>query len=816
MTDSYTYSPNPVQYNQTFSLTYTASLILAPFSNYDLLTVDNKILSFFNPIYTFCKGTGVCDPSGVDLDSSGNLYIVNGKNNSIILLDTSTNTTQCILRGLSTPSNIYFDRTNHRFYLILQGNGTTNAGSVARYIYQTSNWILDPSFTTITSINNPQDLTLGNNNILYVSNTKHSNQKDQISTYNLTNSTQIAESIINNLKFPKTLSFDFSNNHLFFSNYDNGTTLYAIGRANVDASGNTSSVIDNWSTGHQDVHYSYFYDQYLYICDASNGVTVNNISKIDSNGTHTHIQSNLQNLSGIAVNANGIYYSSNTFQINKLVNSTTTNLVNSITGLNGPAGITMVTDLSFVTADTFFVVNNFNKSISAVHMNGSVSEFVSNASGGFISPLEITYARPYLYVTDTLNNKVSKIDKYGTVTVLSTTFTKPSAITYNSTFGLLYVSESTANGDFITTYNPTTNARTILIQDTSGLQVVNGICFDASNTLSICNNVTSGFISQARLDTSGTSVTQFILNYQTQNLVNPAGVISDNLNNLFIVNDYGSSNGVISVSAKNPSIIVPTPPPEIPTIFGNSVLFQNPFGITFDGSGNLFNTNLDSFSILKSNTHDLHFLDIPGNLLNANQFNSLYINDPFNLIDIDVYMTDGFVCFHEDSKILTSRGYVPIKYLKKGDLIKTALNGYVPLHTIAYKDIYHTANKERVKDQLYKCTPQKYPELHEDLIITGCHSILVDDFTGTQREDTEKILGKIYITGNKYRLPACVDAKAEIYDKKGYYRIYHFALENANYYHNYGVYANGLLVETCSKRYINEVSNMVVITEDVY
>jgi hypothetical protein len=43
------------------------------------------------------------------------------------------------------------------------------------------------------------------------------------------------------------------------------------------------------------------------------------------------------------------------------------------------------------------------------------------------------------------------------------------------------------------------------------------------------------------------------------------------------------------------------------------------------------------------------------------------------------------------------------------------------------------------------------------------------------------------------------------------YTIYHFALENDNYYMNYGVYANGLLVETCSKRYLTELSNMELI-----
>ena len=35
--------------------------------------------------------------------------------------------------------------------------------------------------------------------------------------------------------------------------------------------------------------------------------------------------------------------------------------------------------------------------------------------------------------------------------------------------------------------------------------------------------------------------------------------------------------------------------------------------------------------------------------------------------------------------------------------------------------------------------------------------------------------------------------------------------ENDNYFGNYGIYANGLLVETCSKRYLKELSNMSLI-----
>jgi hypothetical protein len=44
--------------------------------------------------------------------------------------------------------------------------------------------------------------------------------------------------------------------------------------------------------------------------------------------------------------------------------------------------------------------------------------------------------------------------------------------------------------------------------------------------------------------------------------------------------------------------------------------------------------------------------------------------------------------------------------------------------------------------------------------------------------------------------------------------IYHIALENDDPYMNYGIYANGLLVESCSKRYLKELSKMRILGED--
>jgi hypothetical protein len=66
----------------------------------------------------------------------------------------------------------------------------------------------------------------------------------------------------------------------------------------------------------------------------------------------------------------------------------------------------------------------------------------------------------------------------------------------------------------------------------------------------------------------------------------------------------------------------------------------------------------------------------------------------------------------------------------------------------------------------------------------------------------------IYVTDDKYRLLTCLDSRSELIEDEKEYTIYHFVLENDDYYMNYGVYANGLLVETSSLRYMKELSYM--------
>jgi hypothetical protein len=174
--------------------------------------------------------------------------------------------------------------------------------------------------------------------------------------------------------------------------------------------------------------------------------------------------------------------------------------------------------------------------------------------------------------------------------------------------------------------------------------------------------------------------------------------------------------------------------------------------------------------------------------------------------------TNNIVCFKEGSKILTNKGYVAVQDLRNGDLIKTVSSGFKKIEHIGFSKMYNNANETRSKDKLYRCSTSEYPELTEDLVVTGCHSILVKSFKDSeQMEKTQEVLGKIYITEKYYRLPACVDERTKIFEEEGVHTIWHFSLEHSDYYMNYGVYANGLLVETTSNRMMVELSGMTLV-----
>jgi hypothetical protein len=268
-------------------------------------------------------------------------------------------------------------------------------------------------------------------------------------------------------------------------------------------------------------------------------------------------------------------------------------------------------------------------------------------------------------------------------------------------------------------------------------------------------------------------------------------------NGRFLVNGANFVTDMYSLS--NPSVNVVVYDYEN----GATYIF-NPITLQFEGGTNILATSMPSLSALyNAIEYQLTYGELFYKTV-ANGWNNPEI--PNVVFNIAPYAPAP--CFKEGSKILTDRGYVPVQNLKRGDLVKTLHSGYKAVDIIGKRDIHHHAVKDRIKNQLYTCSSTEYPELIEDLVITGCHSILVSDLKEGQRETIVEVLGKIYITEQRYRLPACIDDRASVYEIPGDYTIYHIALENDNYYWNYGIYANGLLVESCSKRYLKELSGM--------
>jgi hypothetical protein len=182
--------------------------------------------------------------------------------------------------------------------------------------------------------------------------------------------------------------------------------------------------------------------------------------------------------------------------------------------------------------------------------------------------------------------------------------------------------------------------------------------------------------------------------------------------------------------------------------------------------------------------------------------------------DGSYYLYPSAPCFLEGTKILCliddKETYVPVEDIKKDTLVKTSRDGYKKVVITGKGPMSNPNTSERIENRLYKCSKENYPELSEDIYITGCHSILVDNITDKQREETIKHLGRIFITDKKYRLMACVDERTEPWNSEGTYTIHHFALEHSDEAMNYGVYASGLLVETCCIRFLRDKSNMVI------
>jgi hypothetical protein len=176
-----------------------------------------------------------------------------------------------------------------------------------------------------------------------------------------------------------------------------------------------------------------------------------------------------------------------------------------------------------------------------------------------------------------------------------------------------------------------------------------------------------------------------------------------------------------------------------------------------------------------------------------------------------------YPCFLQGSKILRlnvetdEEEYIAVEKLRQGDLIRTATCGYKAVAYIGRGKLYRPADDPNPKNRLYRF--QAKGGRHPPLFITGEHCLLYPekDISVDKRQEVREFMGDDYITEVYHRVPACLDDSGEAYKGKGPVTIWHFALEHNNWYNNHAVYANGILVETCSIDFLVNRTSMELV-----
>jgi hypothetical protein len=208
-----------------------------------------------------------------------------------------------------------------------------------------------------------------------------------------------------------------------------------------------------------------------------------------------------------------------------------------------------------------------------------------------------------------------------------------------------------------------------------------------------------------------------------------------------------------------------------------------------------------------------------------------------------ILFLDGYrplLCFDESTEILClnenlEEVYLPISELKLGSFVKTFKHGFRRISTIYKNSLINNIND--FHSCMYLMRQQE--NMTKDLIVTGGHSILVDNmteaefiknseyFSNTQLtiDDKQLLLAAAsdnmtqaeFIKNSEYfsntqltlddkqLLLAAASDKFTALENNNEYIFYNFCLENdSNDAARYGVWANGVLVETPSKQYLKE------------
>ena len=193
--------------------------------------------------------------------------------------------------------------------------------------------------------------------------------------------------------------------------------------------------------------------------------------------------------------------------------------------------------------------------------------------------------------------------------------------------------------------------------------------------------------------------------------------------------------------------------------------------------------------------------------ISINSTITYYFNLTFGSMTLVSTSPPNIPCFNENTKILclnekSQEEYVLIQNLKKGDLVKTYLHGYKKIVLIGNNTLINNPNWwTKCMYRMKKEKGLNEDALSEDLIVTGGHSILVDELNDIDKTNQKLVDRKAKVDG-KLLLWAGQSSRFEKLNDKNKYTYYHLVLEDEKTDDNrrYGIYANGILAETTVKK----------------
>ena len=161
--------------------------------------------------------------------------------------------------------------------------------------------------------------------------------------------------------------------------------------------------------------------------------------------------------------------------------------------------------------------------------------------------------------------------------------------------------------------------------------------------------------------------------------------------------------------------------------------------------------------------------------------------------------------YHGETKILcinknNEEIYVPIKDIRVGDYVKTYAHGEKKVTHMLWGYIRNHIDKNP-RYSLYCCLKTNENGLNDDLIVTGGTNLLVDGIEKLNENEKRKNAyynEEVKMVDDKILLSCSLTPDFLKMEYEGKVELYQMVLENEDENGSYGIWANNMLMQSCS------------------